>query len=84
MAGQADLSTCVQATSIQVTVFSLVLGCIHTSGLMSIIVCVHTTVHGTCHVLSVHLSSMCSFNTQLVYITIDEKNTFSTLPLVAR
>ena len=32
----------------------------------------------TCHVLCVHLSSMCSFNTQLVYITIDVKNTFST------
>ena len=59
------------------SLFSLVLDCI-SIGLTSIGVCVHTNVHGTCHVLSVHPSSICSFNTQLVYITIDVKNTFST------
>ena len=47
VAGQANLSTCIQATCIQVTVF------IGAGLLTSIGVCVHTTVHGTCHVLSV-------------------------------
>jgi len=33
---------------------------VHLTGLARISVCVHTTVHGTCHVLSIHLSFMCS------------------------